>query len=929
MYGSIHPCYSAGKQYIEELGWWLVPIRGVGKNGDGKAPLYKGWTAFRPDVAHLHAVLEYRADAGIGVHLQGSGLIDLEGDTEQGEAILEQVCQGFEFPCYRSRKSKHRLFRSHEAVSYLKIADLGIEIRAGRNQSVLPPSVVVGEERTQYEWLVSPFDCPIPPLPDRILAFYLKHAADPKNDGEPRPHQQSKPRFPYRDDRDYVLRYFDLLKEAKDAGVEFLFETPDRNGNVPCYVPAELRGGKEDEHPSGVFNVFNGVLRDFGTGKNHRFFNMLAAITGQPWQDIFDRYEAQAAPLSGRPHSRRISHPVPMLTEETKMSLAEARTTLMRYYQEQLSRNPTPKVIHVIKGQPGLGKTHGMCKALAETRRKAIILTPENGLADRHLSLLQHPGGVAAARMPVLRETKCPYPDQYEATRRRGFSPSQSYPCRKCEIGLKNCPYRLGFSSLKNADQLCAAVIYHTHDGFYQSYGNPERPLVVFDENCVDQLLEPVSHSIDQWRAWAEMLRRWEKDKDYHGHPHAKMLFALVEWLDKIAQEFLTALDAKFVPYPVPKELQNPDLQKMEALLKWCDKAAYHADNRSVHNLYNAAFYLLTHPDAAIVLERINKASEDIVVVRFRKNNPLPEDREVFLLDATANEELIRAIAPGWDIRVWECPPIEQKGRVIQIMDYDVSRNRIRKDVARHEPQNPSWMAQVLDHILARHGPAPIITVKDVAEKPEADILGKVKHRDRITEVHNFPCRGYDIDTSTLIVLGTPYKDEAVIWELAMAIWGFGGLPRTEYSHRKRENGYFIARTMCYDEPHLKPIEEFVISADLVQAIGRARPLQNAATVFVITNAPLPDWEVEQFMASELFDLRTPLRKDAADNYTIVCEQITRMLEQDIRLTFDQVMDACKLPRRTAQRYWQRFKEENQGSLIIEHGKIRKRVADS
>lgn len=85
MYGRIHPCYSAGKKYIEELGWWLVPIRGVGKNGDGKAPLYKGWTAFRPDVAHLHAVLEFRADAGIGVHLQGSGLIDLEGDTEQGD----------------------------------------------------------------------------------------------------------------------------------------------------------------------------------------------------------------------------------------------------------------------------------------------------------------------------------------------------------------------------------------------------------------------------------------------------------------------------------------------------------------------------------------------------------------------------------------------------------------------------------------------------------------------------------------------------------------------------------------------------------------------------------------------------------------------------------------------------------------------------
>jgi hypothetical protein len=831
----VNPCFSEAKRYVEELDWWLVPIRGIGKNGDGKAPIYKGWPAFRPSVDNLHAVLEENGDAGIGVHLAGSGLIDFEGDTEHGEAILEQLCRGLEFPCYQSRKSRHRLFQAHDAVSYLKIVDLGIEVRAGRNQSVLPPSVVIGETRTQYQWLVSPFDCPTPPLPDRILGFYLKHRQDPKNKVEPRLPTEPKPRFPFRDDRDYVLRYFDLLQEARNAGVEFLFEKPDANGNIPCHVPAELRGGEEDVHPSGVFNVINGVLRDFGTGKNHLFFQVLAALTGQPWQEIFDHYEAQAAPLAGRPHSRRISHPVPMLTETPKMSLEDARATLTRYYQEQLSRAPTPKVIHLIKGPPGLGKTYGICKTLAETGRKAVILTLENELANRHLAIIRHHGGDNAARMPVLRQTICPYPDQYEATRRRGFSPSQSFPCRKCEIGPKNCPYLLGFSSLKDADQLCAAAIYHTHDGFYQAYGNADRPIVIFDENCVDQLLEPVQYTIDQWRAWGAMLGRWEQDRGQHGHPQTKRIFGLIDWLDATAQDFLTRLEAKFTPYPVPKDLQAPDLQVVESILAWSDRAAYHQDNRSVHNLCNAASYLLTHPDAAIILERINKENEDVVVVRFRKNNPLPEDREVFLLDATAHEDLIRAIAPGWDIRVWDCPAIEQKGRIVQIMDYDMSRNRIRKDVARHDARNPSWTAQVLDHILAHHGPAALITFKDVTDIPESGILSKLTQRDRISGLHNFPCRGYDIDANTLIVMGTPYKDEAVIWELAMAIWGFGGLPKTDYAHRKRDNRYFISRTMCHDDQHLKPIEQFVVSADLVQAIGRVRPLQNPATVFVIS----------------------------------------------------------------------------------------------
>ena len=48
---------------------------------------------------------------------------------------------------------------------------------------------------------------------------------------------------------------------------------------------------------------------------------------------------------------------------------------------------------------------------------------------------------------------------------------------------------------------------------------------------------------------------------------------------------------------------------------------------------------------------------------------------------------------------------------------------------------------------------------------------------------------------------------------------------------------------------------------------------QRETKVFVISNAPIfVDWDVEQFTASELFDLRQPLRKDAADRYSIYLE---------------------------------------------------------
>lgn len=296
------------------------------------------------------------------------------------------------------------------------------------------------------------------------------------------------------------------------------------------------------------------------------------------------------------------------------------------------------------------------------------------------------------------------------------------------------------------------------------------------------------------------------------------------------------------------------------------------------------------------------------------------------MLDATANEELIRAIAPDWDIKVWECPPIEQLGRVVQIVDYDISRNRIKKEVKRHQPHNPSWLVQVIDKILSLNGSASIITFKSVVDHPapELNLLGLLKNEDEIVSRHTFPCRGHTFDEDNLIILGTPYKDEATIWELAIAIWGFGGLPRAEYAHRSRENGYFISETMTYGEPELRTLEDFIVTADLAQAIGRVRPLQRESTIFVITNASLGDWEVEQFTAAELFDVRLPTKKDAAENYLRVSEIINGLLKDDRWVTFNDILGASGMPKGTLARHWHRYRQEHQSELIIKRGKIRR-----
>ena len=391
-----------------------------------------------------------------------------------------------------------------------------------------------------------------------------------------------------------------------------------------------------------MFNVRNGVLRDFATGKNHLFGRVMSSLTGEPWKSILDRYEIKAGKTAGRPHSRRISFPTDKLTPEERIPLADAEGQAGSLLQRTVEPNRrSPRRCISVKGLPGLGKTFSLCKQLGEKGVRAIILTLENKLAASHDNIINTIGGGKAFRMPVLRETVCPTPDEYEATSRRGFKPSASLPCRKCPIGPTHCPYLLSFQAMEHADQLCAAAIYHTHEDFYSSYGNENRPILVMDENCIDLLLEPLAYTVGKWQDWTEMIRAWK------GATDIDPFLALDNWLAQIEHDFLQSTDTdgkkiNYRPYSVPTYLHTPSLKMNTSLTKWLNRRTYRSENRHTVNLYRAALYLLTAPDAYVLLERIRTGDGEIVNVRFRKKNPLPTNKEVFILDATANEELIR-----------------------------------------------------------------------------------------------------------------------------------------------------------------------------------------------------------------------------------------------------------------------------------------------
>jgi hypothetical protein len=160
---------------LAALGWHLCPMESGSKNPG--SILGKDWPSKCSNDSAV--IANWPNGCNVGVLLGSrSGIIDLEFDSEQGEMLVEswmEDCGHPQTPTYRSAKSVHRLFRWEDRFELegAKFGMMGVEFRFGCNsaQSVIPPSI--HESGVQYEWIISPFDCEVAPLPELIYKQFL------------------------------------------------------------------------------------------------------------------------------------------------------------------------------------------------------------------------------------------------------------------------------------------------------------------------------------------------------------------------------------------------------------------------------------------------------------------------------------------------------------------------------------------------------------------------------------------------------------------------------------------------------------------------------------------------------------------------------------------------------------------------------------
>ncbi len=189
-------------------------------------------------------------------------------------------------------------------------------------------------------------------------------------------------------------------------------------------------------------------------------------------------------------------------------------------------------------------------------------------------------------------------------------------------------------------------------------------------------------------------------------------------------------------------------------------------------------------------------------------------DKKYLIMSATAQVHLYERLYPG-RIDVIDLTNTELKGNIYQHTDYSYSRTSLTEDL----------IYDIHDQV----GNIPIITFK----KNKADFF----QHDLNMHFHNV--LGYDLlNGSDIAVVGTPHYNNVVYALIAFAV-GLDPNLEKEMKVRLIEYGDFRFCFMTYKSKEMQQIQLGLIESELIQAMGRARPLRNDCVVELYSNLPL------------------------------------------------------------------------------------------
>ncbi|MBN2584945.1 MAG: DEAD/DEAH box helicase family protein [Planctomycetes bacterium] len=526
---------------------------------------------------------------------------------------------------------------------------------------------------------------------------------------------------------------------------------------------------------------------------------------------------------------------------------------------------------------PGTGKSYTVKCALAGHGVRALYVTPTHELAEQVQRDLEASGVTTHHwRAGPTEEDGCPQRELVQLFRALGYL-LRLGPCQDCGRA-RRCPYREVFRSRANQQaQVLLVTSWHLRRSDLWSLRALEnRPLVILDEDATAALAAPVELRVDRLRTFVDNLAAVREAiiadapdlsgllGNLAGSPLESVrgedgLLALADLLRRAAMDVLAACagvqDGVWRPAGEIMAGSASDADRgplaEDSLMEQLLRVAYEAArNRTVLPNFFA--------DLAELLSRQGPVLVSPGACRWPRQAFLPPDREVLVLDATAEPAVLEGIL-GRPVTVAALPPVEQQATVYQVMDRIATRSGNRKDLAAAD----SYLRRLVTEVAHRHRGEPLLCVSFKNDTEALEKLLECEHG-QATVVHYGALRGLNAfaEHRVGLVIGRPMPNEASLQLLAVAAYGTEALdenlraPPLQWHLDPVAIGpdLWTVRRQQYDDPRWQAVWRHLVTGELMQAIGRLRPLTNPATIYVVSNEPLPpELDVTAIYAGELF----------------------------------------------------------------------------
>ena len=542
---------------------------------------------------------------------------------------------------------------------------------------------------------------------------------------------------------------------------------------------------------------------------------------------------------------------------------------------ESLTAELRPAAPIVLAATPtGIGKTHEVLRALARHGTRAIYTAPTHELAVQVQTDLETLGvSTHYWRKGPTEEDGCPNRDMVAFFRQLGYLIRWG-PCRHC-FKRRRCAYRRLFTSgaNKSAQVLIVTTWHLRREDLWKLKAMENRPLVVLDEDALSALAAPVELTVERLRSFIENLgvlrlamggtddpsvawltRRLNKPLDGD-----QALLAMTDVYRRAAEDILRACAvAGHGRWQESQTVLDQIVTDHDQVLLGDDDLFFDL----VDHAYNAACRRTVLPnilaDLRELLTEPRPVHLSVEACRWTRRSFLPPDRQILMLDATAEPAVVAGVT-GREVEVIETPLIEQKATIYQIMDKIGTRAGNRRDLAREE----SWTRKLATEVARRHQGQELLCVTFKADEETLQELLDAEHCSA-TVIHYGALRGLNAfqDFEAGLILGRPMPHESQLQLLAVAAFGRAALdenlqsPPLEWQLHTHEIGpdTWQVRRQQYPDERWQAVWRHVVVGELMQAIGRLRPLTNEATVYVATNEPLPDTlDVVPVYAAEIF----------------------------------------------------------------------------